>query len=174
MTPRIRIPLLWLVASACAPAEDTGGSGPDLGSPTPVAAPLPRPPAGPTLAPGDTPIRRAARGKDPDTRCMLLPLSLQQAPFSPVDLNGDAWVDRLMLLPGSCATRACAWRVYRQCPGGGYQSLIELIALELTVSERPQSDGWRALRARVPAPSNQPQEWLLHYEAGRYKRVLED
>ncbi len=174
MTPRIWICLLGMAASACAPAEDTGGSGPDLGSPAAVAAPVAGPPVDPALPPGDTPILRAARGKDPDTRCMLLPLSLQQAPFSPVDLNGDAWVDRLMLLPASCATRACTWRVYRQCPGGGYQSLIELIALEVTVIEGRQPDGWRALRARVPAPSNQPQEWLLHYEAGRYRRVLED
>ena len=119
---------------------------------------------------GLSPTQRAARGRDPLDRCAALPVDLQGAPYAPLDLDADGWVDRLMELPGSCATRACTWRVVRRCPGGGHRTLIELIALSVTPLEGQSEAGWTDLLATVPAPSNEPQAWILRYDGAHYVR----
>lgn len=114
-----------------------------------------------------SPTQRAAQGRDPLDRCKALPADLERAPHTAIDLDQDGWVDRVFELPGSCATRACTWRVVRRCPGGGHRTLIELIALSITPLESSEG-GWRDLLATVPAPSNQPQAWVLRYDGSHY------
>ena len=78
---------------------------------------------------------------------VAIPIGLPMGRFGPVtrrpasevtyfdawgNLDADGWMDRLVLLPGSCERVACTWRIYRQCPGGGHRNLIEIMALELT------------------------------------------
>ena len=136
-------------------------------------APTPEPPPGPSGPPRndtDALLRRVAEGRDLKDRCAALPLTLAEAPHERIDLDADGWMDRLVLLPGSCERVTCTWRIYRQCPGGGHRNLIEIMALELTA--QPTDDhAWLDFIARVPAPANEPQAWRLRYQDGHYVRA---
>lgn len=119
------------------------------------------------LAATSVPFDRLVEGRSPTARCMVLPVRLQSARSVRTDLNADGRPDRLVEVPGSCAVTACTWRAYGGCPEGGYRLLIEMIALSMEPATTA-TNGWQDLRATVPAPSREPQAWLLQYNNGAY------